>query len=77
MALRNLDLEVRAGEMLALLGPSGSGKSTLLAVLSGMLRPTAGKVLVAGHDMARLDEGESVGCAPPIWRCSYKTRSRT
>ncbi|HTX11927.1 MAG TPA: ATP-binding cassette domain-containing protein [Solirubrobacteraceae bacterium] len=57
VALRNLDLEVRAGEMLALLGPSGSGKSTLLAVLSGMLRPTAGKVLVAGHDMARLDEG--------------------
>jgi putative ABC transport system ATP-binding protein len=57
VALRNLDLEVRAGEMMALLGPSGSGKSTLLAVLSGMLRPTAGKVLVAGHDMARLDEG--------------------
>ncbi|HTU86775.1 MAG TPA: ATP-binding cassette domain-containing protein [Solirubrobacteraceae bacterium] len=57
VALRNLDLEVGAGEMLALLGPSGSGKSTLLAVLSGLLRPTAGKVLVAGHDMARLDEG--------------------
>jgi putative ABC transport system ATP-binding protein len=57
VALRNLDLEVPAGEMLALLGPSGSGKSTLLAVLSGLLRPTAGKVLVAGHDMARLDEG--------------------
>jgi putative ABC transport system ATP-binding protein len=57
VALRNLDLEVQAGEMLALLGPSGSGKSTLLAVLSGLLRPTAGTVLVAGHDMARLDEG--------------------
>jgi putative ABC transport system ATP-binding protein len=56
VALRNLDLEVRSGEMLALLGPSGSGKSTLLAVLSGLLRPTAGKALVAGHDMARMDE---------------------
>lgn len=56
VALRNVELEVRAGEMIAFLGPSGSGKSTLLAVLSGLLRPTTGKVLVAGHDMARLDE---------------------
>lgn len=56
VALRNVELEVGAGEMIAFLGPSGSGKSTLLAVLSGLLRPTAGKVLVAGHDMTRLDE---------------------
>jgi ABC-type lipoprotein export system ATPase subunit len=56
VALRNVDLDVRAGEMLAILGPSGSGKTTLLSLLSGLMKPTAGKILVAGHDMSRLDE---------------------
>jgi ABC-type lipoprotein export system ATPase subunit len=56
VALRDVELEVPTGELVGLLGPSGSGKSTLLSVLSGLLRPTAGRVLVAGHDMTRLDE---------------------
>ncbi len=55
VALRNVDLHVRAGEMLAVIGPSGSGKSTLLALLGGLLQPTAGAILIGDHDMAQLD----------------------
>src|ERR1700760_3219299 len=55
VALRNVELHVRAGEMLAVIGPSGSGKSTLLALLGGLLQPTAGAILIGDHDMARRD----------------------
>jgi ABC-type lipoprotein export system ATPase subunit len=50
--LRGLDLEVRRGEMAAVVGPSGSGKSTLLYVLGAMARPSAGRVVVAGSELS-------------------------
>jgi putative ABC transport system ATP-binding protein len=53
-ALRRVTLAVGRGERLALLGKSGSGKSTLLQLLGGLDRPTAGRVVVAGHDLAAL-----------------------
>ncbi|MBL8699553.1 MAG: ABC transporter ATP-binding protein [Alphaproteobacteria bacterium] len=46
--LDGIDLEVRTGEIVALIGPSGCGKSTLLGILGGMLRPSAGRVLQRG-----------------------------
>ncbi|KLE33877.1 ABC transporter ATP-binding protein [Aurantiacibacter luteus] len=54
--LRGIDLDVAAGETLALLGPSGSGKSSLMAVLSGLERATAGALSVAGEDFTALGE---------------------
>jgi putative spermidine/putrescine transport system ATP-binding protein len=50
-ALDRVDLDVRKGEFLTLLGPSGSGKSTLLMILAGFTRPTAGSVRFSGREM--------------------------
>ena len=55
-ALAGLDLEVRRGEFVAVMGPSGSGKSTLLNILAGLERPSAGRVAVDGVDLGTLDE---------------------
>ena len=56
--LRGIDLDVPAGETLALLGPSGSGKSSLMAVLSGLERASGGSLHVAGADFAAMSEDE-------------------
>lgn len=57
-ALAGVDLELQAGEMLALMGPSGSGKTTLLMILGALLRPTAGRVWVDGRDLGPLSEAQ-------------------
>ena len=53
--LSNIDLEVAAGERLAIVGRSGSGKSTLLNILGGLDQPSSGEVMVAGEPMSRLN----------------------
>ncbi|GAA5060087.1 putative ABC transport system ATP-binding protein [Thermocatellispora tengchongensis] len=57
-ALRGVDLEVRAGELLAIVGPSGSGKSTMLHMIGTLDRPTTGTIRIAGHDVGRLSDRE-------------------
>jgi ABC-type lipoprotein export system ATPase subunit len=52
VALRRVDLEVAPGERLAIMGRSGSGKTTLLNILAGLETPTAGRVVIAGRDLA-------------------------
>jgi ABC-2 type transport system ATP-binding protein len=53
VALRNINLDVRRGEILALLGPNGAGKTTLIGVLCGLVNASGGSALVAGHDIRR------------------------
>jgi len=55
-ALVDVSLEVRAGDMVAVVGPSGSGKSTLLNLIGALDRPTTGTVEIDGRDVARLDD---------------------
>jgi ABC-2 type transport system ATP-binding protein len=52
-ALRNINLEIRKGEIFGLLGPNGAGKTTLIGIICGIVNPTEGAVSVDGHDIIR------------------------
>ncbi|HCF04674.1 MAG TPA: ABC transporter [Desulfomicrobiaceae bacterium] len=56
--LQNLNFQVEAGESVAVVGPSGSGKTSFLMLLSGLERPSAGNIHVAGHDLSHMNEDE-------------------
>jgi putative ABC transport system ATP-binding protein len=55
-ALGGVDIDVRSGELVAVMGPSGSGKSTLMHILAGLDKPTSGTVKIAGTEITELDD---------------------
>ena len=59
-AVKEVSLQVRSGEFVALVGPSGSGKTTMLSMLAALLSPTSGQLILDGQDLARLAETDRV-----------------
>jgi putative ABC transport system ATP-binding protein len=57
-ALRGVDIDVRSGELVAVMGPSGSGKSTLMHILAGLDKPTSGTVTIAGTEITTLNDSQ-------------------
>jgi len=64
--LAGIDLDVRRGDYIALMGPSGSGKSTLLNLIAGIDKPSSGEIRIAGVDIARLSDAELAA-----WRAEH------
>ncbi|WP_028079809.1 ABC transporter ATP-binding protein [Solimonas soli] len=64
--LLGIDLEIDAGDYVALMGPSGSGKSTLLNLIAGIDKPSSGSLLIGGVDIAALPENDLAG-----WRAAH------
>ena len=72
--LVDINLDVCAGDFVALMGPSGSGKTTLLNLIAGIDKPSSGRIRVGGVDIAQLSDGELAAGAP---RTSASSSSST
>src|SRR5438105_3171333 len=57
-ALQGINLEVRPGQLVGLMGRSGSGKTTLLNIIGGLDKPTSGRVIIKGQDLSKMSDSE-------------------
>ena len=71
-ALQQIDLQIFSGEVIGLVGPNGAGKSTMMKILTGVLPPTNGKIIVDGNEMTKYatKEAKEIGVA-----CAYQDLS--
>jgi len=79
-ALRQIDLEIYDGEILALLGPNGAGKTTLISVICGIVAASTGSVTVAGHDIATdnpILSGSKNAINRVLYQLMFATRIKT
>jgi ABC-type branched-subunit amino acid transport system ATPase component len=65
VALADYNIDISAGDLIGLIGPNGAGKTTVFNLLSGVLKPTSGRILFSGHDITRLrpDQNAALGIA--------------
>ena len=63
LAVDNLNLKIKKGEVFGFLGPNGAGKTTSISMMVGLLRPSSGKVLINGKEVAKIDKG-TIGICP-------------
>ena len=71
-ALAGIDLDIPAGQFLAVMGPSGSGKSTLLHLVAGLDQPDGGAIRVSGHDILALSDDDLTLLRRRGWGWSFK-----
>ncbi len=66
IAVKGISFQVEAGEIFSLLGPNGAGKTTTISMLSGLIRPTAGEAVIAGHSVTQdpLAVKRTIGVVP-------------
>lgn len=68
LILNNINLTINAGERLALVGVNGAGKTTLVKLISGLLRPTSGRIRVNGRDVSEINRDEYYGCVSAVFQ---------
>ena len=74
-ALKNINLEIKKGEIFAMLGPNGAGKTTLISIVCGIVKPSSGKVSVENFDIIKdyRETRSRIGLVPQLGQVTWKS----